>query len=159
MRAYIVFLIICVSGTLTHGQTAIQEIRTPLIRHTVRIVAQAVYDSTGISIEREMRRGYPGQPSASEVLKPDQLERFFNDGERSLEVNYNSFEVGKVKGHLFSINHADLNGKIFIGFPGSQDRPAWYKNLFGIETDGNIQGSYKRDIDSIFGGGEVAVLA
>lgn len=150
MIIHIILLVSYMCGTQVFGQSAIQEIRNPLIRHTIRVVASAVYDSTGISVEREVRRGYPGQPSASTILEPQQLEKFFNDGERSLGVNYNSFEAGKVKGHLFSVNHKQLNNKIFIGFPGSQDGTAWNKNLFRIAPAENIQGAYRRDIDSIF---------
>lgn len=149
---FVVFWMVCMYGNLVLGaSSAVQEIlEKPLIRQIARVVARSVYDSTGIQVTRDVRRGYPGQPSDATVLESWQLEQFFNDGTRSLEVNYNSFEVERVKGHLFTIRHPDLRGKIFIGFPGSQDGTAWNKNLRFISPVENVQGSYKKDIHNVF---------
>lgn len=136
------------------GANGVDDLSRPCVLNTIRLVVKHVYDNGGIQVEQEPRiwhqRGRDGSIIRNSVVSDEDLETCFAVDRYCVETFYNSFEVHGIKGHIFSVRHDHLSNKIFIGFPGTQDSFAWFKNLFRVDCYDNIQRSYVEDVGAIF---------
>lgn len=144
------FLAVSLCYAADAGGSVIHELQdSHLIRQVVRVAAKVVYDHSAIQ-RAEIQK--IDQPNKGTVLSKDQLERFFHNATgNSLDTYYSSFNVGGVKGCVYTIDDDSLRKKVFIAFSGTQSTIEWSKNFFGISSfKHNVQESYYDDIETIF---------